>query len=156
MTEIEKIEKRRAYQREYYKNYRKGKKALEYACNIEQAKKDREKRRKLLQKIACCLLVAVCLVCFSACDNEPKILYQSESVEVVREGNITLVSDLVADKEYSFRSVRVKRSESVSEPHTAIETDTIKIEIIPSGLRVYDKTANKIFTYQRKSLHNKG
>ena len=156
MTEIEKIEKRRAYQREYYKNYRKGKKALEYACNIEQAKKDREKRRKLLQKIACCLLVAVCLVCFSACDNEPKILYQSESVEVVREGNITLVSDLVADKEYSFRSVRVKRSESVLESHTAIETDTIKIEIIPSGLRVYDKTANKIFTYQRKSLHNKG
>lgn len=156
MTEIEKIEKRRAYQREYYKNYRKGKKALEYACNVEQAKKDREKRRILLQKIACCLLVAVCLVCFSACDNEPKILYQSESVEVVREGNITLVSDLVADKEYSFRSVRVKRSESVLEPHTAIETDTIKIEIIPSGLRVYDKTANKIFTYQRKSLHNKG
>lgn len=156
MTEIEKIEKRRAYQREYYKNYRKGKKALEYACNIEQAKKDREKRRKLLQKIACCLLVAVCLMCFSACDNEPRILYQSESVEVVREGNITLVSDLVADKEYSFRSVRVKRSESVLEPHTAIETDTIKIDIIPSGLRVYDKTANKIFTYQRKSLHNKG
>ena len=156
MTETEKIEKRRAYQREYYKNYRKGKKALEYVCNIEQAKKDREKRRKLLQKIACCLLVAVCLMCFSACDNEPKILYQSENVEVVREGNITLVSDLIADKEYSFRSVRVKRSESVLEPHTAIETDTIKIEIIPSGLRVYDKTANKIFTYQRKSLQNKG
>ena len=156
MTETEKIEKRRAYQREYYKNYRKGKKALEYACNIEQAKKDRGKRRKLLQKIACCLLVAVCLMCFSACGNEPRILYQSESVEVVREGDITLVSDLVADKEYSFRSVRVKRSESVLEPHTAIETDTIKIEIIPSGLRVYDKTANKIFTYQRKSLHNKG
>ena len=156
MTEIEKIEKRRAYQREYYKNYRKGKKALEYVCNIEQAKKDRENRRKLLQKIACCLLVAVCLMCFSACDNEPKILYQSESVTIEREGNITLVSDLVADKEYSFRSVRVKRSERVLEPHTAIETDTIKIEIIPSGLRVYDKTANKIFTYQRKSLHNKG
>lgn len=156
MTETEKIEKRRAYQREYYKNYRKGKKSLEYACNIEQAKKDREKRRKLLQKIACCLLVAVCLMCFSACDNEPKTLYQSDSVTITREGNITLVSDLVADKEYSFRSVRVERSESVLEPHTAIETDTIKIEIIPSGLRVYDKTANKIFTYQRKSLHNKG
>ena len=93
---------------------------------------------------------------FAGCNDEPRILYQSESVEVVREGNITLVSDLVADKEYSFRSVRVKRSESVLEPHTAIETDTIKIEIIPSGLRVYDKTANKIFTYQRKSLHNKG
>ena len=107
-------------------------------------------------KIAFALLVCVCLMLFAGCNNEPKTLYQSESVEVVREGNITLVSDLVADKEYSFRSVRVKRSESVLEPHTAIETDTIKIEIIPSGLRVYDKAENKIFTYQRKSLHNKG
>ena len=35
MTEIEKIEKRRAYQREYYKNYRKGKKALEYAVTFD-------------------------------------------------------------------------------------------------------------------------
>ena len=144
MTETEKIEKRRAYQREYYKNYRKGKKALEYACNIEQAKKDREKRRKLLQKIACCLLVAVCLMCFSACDNEPKILYQSESVTIEREGNITLVSDLIADKEYSFRSVRVKRSESVSKPYKSIDTDTINIETMPSGFRIYDKTADKI------------
>ena len=107
-------------------------------------------------KIAFAVLVSVCLMLFAGCNNEPKMLYQSDGVTITREGNITLVSDLVADKEYSFRSVRVKRSESVLEPHTAIETDTIKIEIIPSGLRVYDKTANKIFTYQRKSLHNKG
>ena len=111
---------------------------------------------QMKSKIAFALLVCVCLMLFAGCNNESKMIYQSESVEVIREGNITLVSDLVADKEYSFRSVRVKRSESVLEPHTAIETDTIKIEIIPSGLRVYDKTANKIFTYQRKSLHNKG
>ena len=107
-------------------------------------------------KVAFVLLLSMCLMLFAGCNNEPKTLYQSDSVTIEREGNITLVSDLVADKEYSFRSVRVKRSESVLEPHTAIETDTIKIEIIPSGLRVYDKTANKIFTYQRKSLHNKG
>jgi nickel-dependent lactate racemase len=107
-------------------------------------------------KIAFALLVCVCLMLFAGCNNEPEILYQSDSVTIAREGNITLVSDLVADKEYSFRSVRVKRSESVVEPYTTVDTDAIKIEIIPSGLRVYDKTANKIFTYQRKSLHNKG
>ena len=150
MTEIEKIEKRRAYQREYYKNYRKGKKALEYACNIEQAKKDRENRQKLLQKIAFVLLLSMCLMLFAGCNSEPKMLYQSDGVTITREGNITLVSDLVADKEYSFRSVRVKRSESVSEPYTTVDTDTIKIEIIPSGLRVYDKSENKIFTIERK------
>lgn len=107
-------------------------------------------------KTALVLLLCLCVLVFAGCSTEPKVLYQSESLEVIREGNITIVYDLEADEQYTFRTVRVKRSESVLEPHTAIETDTIKIEIIPSGLRVYDKTANKIFTYQRKSLHNKG
>ena len=111
---------------------------------------------QLKNKVAFAVLVSVCLMLFAGCNNEPKMLYQSDGVTITREGNITLVSDLVADKEYSFRSVRVKRSEGVFEPYTTVDTDTIKIEIIPSGLRVYDKTANKIFTYQRKSLHNKG
>ena len=107
-------------------------------------------------KIAFALLVCVCLMLFAGCNNEPKMLYQSNSVEIVREGNKTAVYDLLADKEYNYITKRVKRSESVLEPHTAIETDTIKIEIIPSGLRVYDKTAGKIFTYQRKIAQNKG
>ena len=107
-------------------------------------------------KVAYVLLLSMCLMLFAGCNNEPKMLYQSDSVTIEREGNKTAVYDLLAIKEYSFRSVRVKRSESVSEPYTTVDTETIKIEIIPSGLRVYDKTANKIFTYQRKSLHNKG
>ena len=107
-------------------------------------------------KIAFALLVSVCLMLFAGCNNEPKMLYQSNSVEIVREGNKTAVYDLLADKEYNYITKRVKRSEGVSEPHTAIETNTIKIEIIPSGLRVYDKTAGKIFTYQRKIAQNKG
>jgi hypothetical protein len=107
-------------------------------------------------KTALVLLLCLCVLVFAGCSTEPKILYQSDSLEVIREGVITTVYDLEADEQYTFRSVRVKRSESVSEPYTTVDTDTIKIEIIPSGLRVYDKTANKIFTYQRKSLHNKG
>ena len=139
MTDTDKIEKRRAYQRQYYQNYRKGKKALDYVCNLEQSKKDRTeklKRLKGVQTVAFLLLVSVCLLSFVGCNNEAKTLYQSDSVLIVREGVITTVYDLEAEQEYTFRSVRVKRSEGVSEPHTAIETDTIKIEIIPSGLRV--------------------
>ena len=98
----------------------------------------------MTSKIAFALLVCVCLMLFAGCNNEPKTLYQSDSVTITREGNITLVSDLVADKEYSFRSVRVKRSESVSEPYKSIDTDTINIETMPSGFRIYDKTADKI------------
>lgn len=107
-------------------------------------------------KVAFVLLLSMCLMLFAGCNNEPKTLYQSESVEVVREGNKTAVYDILADKEYNYITKRVKRSEGVLEPYTTVDTDTIKIEIIPRGLRVYDKSANKIFTYQRKSLHNKG
>lgn len=95
-------------------------------------------------KLVFAVLLPVCLMLFSGCNNEPKTIYQSESVEVVRNGNITVISDLVADKEYSFRSVRVKRSESVFEPYESIDTDTINIETMPSGFRIYDKTADKI------------
>ena len=78
------------------------------------------------------------------------MLYQSNSVEIVREGNKTAVYDLLSDKEYNYITKRVKRSDGVSEPYTTIDTNTIKIEIIPSGLRVYDKAENKIFTIERK------
>ena len=101
-------------------------------------------------KVAFVLLLSMCLMLFAGCNNEPKTLYQSESVEIVREGNKTAVYDLLADKEYNYITKRVKRSEGILEPYTTVDTDTIKIEIIPSGLRVYDKAENKIFTIERK------
>ena len=105
---------------------------------------------QLKNKVAFVLLLSMCLMLFAGCNNELKTLYQSESVEVVREGNKTAVYDLLADKEYNYITKRVKRSEGVLEPYTTVDTDTIKIEIIPSGLRVYDKAENKIFTIERK------
>ncbi len=96
------------------------------------------------------------MLLFAGCNSKPKIFYNSNSVQIVQEGKKTLVYDLLADKEYSFRTVRVKYSESVTEPYTAVDTDTIKIEIIPSGLQVYDKVEKRIFTYRRKSLHKRG
>lgn len=105
---------------------------------------------QLKNKVAFVLLLSMCLMLFAGCNNEPKTLYQSESVEVVREGNKTAVYNLLADKEYNYITKRVKRSEGILEPYTTVDTDTIKIEIIPSGLRVYDKAENKIFTIERK------
>ena len=102
---------------------------------------------QLKNKVAFVLLLSMCLMLFAGCNNEPKMLYQSDSVTIEREGNKTAVYDLLADKEYNYIT---KRSEGVLEPYTTADTDTIKIEIIPSGLRVYDKAENKIFTIERK------
>ena len=101
-------------------------------------------------KVAFVLLLSMCLMLFAGCGNTPKTLYKSDSVEIAREGNKTAVYDILADKEYNYITKRVKRSEGVLEPYTTVDTDTIKIEIIPSGLRVYDKAENKIFTIERK------
>lgn len=106
-----------------------------------------------------CLLLAVLLVVFllTACNNKPKMLYQSSSVQIVRNGNKTAVYDLLADKEYKYITKRVKRSDGVSKSYISVDTDTIKIEILKSaGLRVYDKAESKVLTIQRKCLHNEG
>ena len=107
---------------------------------------------QLKNKVAFALLLSMCLMLFAGCNNEPKMLYQSDGVTITREGNKTAVHDLVADKEYSFRSVRVKRSESVSVPYKSIDTDTINIETMPSGFRIYDKTADKIIYISAKKF----
>lgn len=51
-------------------------------------------------KVAFVLLLSMCLMLFAGCNNEPKMLYKSDSVEIVREGNKTAVYDILADKEY--------------------------------------------------------
>lgn len=58
-------------------------------------------------KVAFVLLLSMCLMLFAGCNNEPKMLYQSNSVEIVREGNKTAVYDLLADKEYNYITKRV-------------------------------------------------
>lgn len=78
-------------------------------------------------KTALVLLLCLCVLVFAGCSTEPKVLYQSESLEVIREGNITTVYDLEADEQYTFRTVRVKRGEGVSAAHTAVDTSTVKL-----------------------------
>ena len=108
-------------------------------------------------KTALVLLLCLCVLVFAGCNTEPKVLYQSESLEVIREGNITTVYDLEADEQYTFRTVRVKRGEGVSATHTAVDTSTVKIEVLPSAtLRIHDKTQGEILTISRNFRQNGG
>jgi hypothetical protein len=67
------------------------------------------------------------------------------------------VYDLEADEQYTFRTVRVKRGEGVSVAHTAVDTSTVKIEVLPSAtLRIHDKTQGKILTISRNFRQNGG
>lgn len=109
---------------------------------------------KLKEIIETFLLVALCTVLFVGCSNTPKTVYRSDSVIITREGVKTTVSDLLSDKEYTYTARRTKRTEAPTEAYTTVETETIKIEVIPSGLRVYDKAEGKAIEtkYQRGRL----
>lgn len=81
---------------------------------------------------------------------QPQVLIDTETLSVVRDGSVITVTDIVADETYQFRVVRVRRSEGVTESHTAIDTATISIDTIPhGGLKIIDQTAGKVYIVRR-------
>ena len=101
------------------------------------------------------LLVVLFVILLSGCTNksESHTLYNSDSVRIVRTGNTTTVSDLLADASYTFKVVRKKRSDGVVGGYTHVNTETIKIEVQPKAvLIVTDKQADKVCIVHRKGL----
>ena len=89
------------------------------------------------------IVAAVAFVWYLA---QPQTLVDTDTLLVVRDGSTITVHDLVADEVHTFKIVRVRRSEGVTESHTAVDTATISIDTIPhGGLRITDKTAQKIY-----------
>ena len=94
------------------------------------------------------IVAAVALVWYIL---QPQTLIDTDTLSVVRDGSTITVHDLVADEVYTFRVVRVCRSESVTESHRAIDTATISIDTIPhGGLKITDKTAGTAYLIKRK------
>lgn len=84
---------------------------------------------------------------------QPQVLIDTDTLSVVRDGSTITVHDLVADETYQFRVVRVRRSEGVTESHTAIDTATISIDTIPhGGLKIIDKTSRTAYIVKRKCI----
>ena len=81
---------------------------------------------------------------------QPQVLIDTATLLVVRDGSVITVTDIVANEVYTFRVVRVRRSEGVPEPHRAIDTATISIDTIPhGGLKITDKTAGTVYIVRR-------
>ena len=96
------------------------------------------------------LVLIVAAVAFVWYILQPQVLIDTDTLSVVRDGSTIAVHDLVADEVHTFKIVRVRRSEGVTEPHTAIDTATISIDTIPhGGLKITDKTAEKVYIVRR-------
>ena len=103
--------------------------------------------------ISLLVVLIVAAVAFVWYIFQPQVLIDTGTLSVVRDGSTITVHDLVADETYTFRVVRVRRSEGVPEPHRAIDTDTLTIDMIPhGGLKITDLTAGKVYIVKRKCI----
>ena len=96
------------------------------------------------------IVAAVAFVWYLA---QPQTLVDTDTLLVARDGSTITVHDLVADEVYTFRIVRVRRSEGVTESHRTVDTATISIDTIPhGGLKITDKTAGTVYIVKRKCI----
>lgn len=96
------------------------------------------------------IVAAVAFVWYLA---QPQTLVDTDTLLVVRDGSTITVHDLVADEVHTFKIVRVRRSEGVTESHRAVDTATVSIDTIPhGGLKITDKTAGMVYIVKRKCV----
>ena len=99
------------------------------------------------------LVLIVAAVAFVWYILQPQVLIDTDTLTTVRDGSTITVHDLVADEVHTFKIVRVRRSECVTESHRAVDTATISIDTIPhGGLKIIDKTAGMVYLVKRKCI----
>ena len=79
------------------------------------------------------ILAAAALACMSWSISKPRVITDADSVRIVAQGRSVAVYDRLDDQEYHFRLARARRSDAPTEARTAVQTPTIKIELIPGG-----------------------
>ena len=99
------------------------------------------------------LVLILAAVAFAWYILQPQVLVDTDTLSVVRDGSTITVTDIVADEVHTFKIVRVRRSEGVTESHRAIDTATISIDTIPhGGLKIIDKTSRTVYIVKRKCV----
>ena len=103
--------------------------------------------------IAIILTVGMLLCFFTGCGKATKVIADTDTIYIARTGTETLIIDRTADKEYTYRTTRVKKENAPTEPKTSQKTDTIEIVLLPGGsMEITDIVGGKVYTIQRKGL----
>ena len=109
-----------------------------------------------LSVIMASLLLVVFLAGCAA--PQPETLVDTDTLQVIRTGRETTVSDLAGQQQYKFTTTRARHAEAPTEPQQAIKTETVEIIIYPGGvLEITDYTAGEVYriTPKRGYLNGK-
>lgn len=117
--------------------------------DILQRKKSLNTRREIMEKMIMkiwCKTAALCICLFLLLSIvfeytvKPQEIVFAESVDIVRISRKIIIYDHLSGDKYLFRIRRIKHSEAEETAKTAIETSTIKIDILPGGcLEIYSE-----------------
>ena len=104
------------------------------------------------RKITLFLALIIILGALSGCTSTHKVLHDTDTLRVERDGRSLVVYDLAGDATYTLATKRVLKSEAQHEPRNLVDTATITITAEPNVTTILDKTAGTTVTITRRRL----
>lgn len=100
-----------------------------------------------ITKIITIFLAALIIMGALAGCTSHKVLHDTDTLRVERDGRSLVVYDLAGDATYTLATKRVRKTE---EPRSLVDTDTITITAQPGLTVITDKTAGTVVQIGRR------
>ena len=103
-----------------------------------------------ITKIITLFLAALIIMGALAGCTSHKVLHDTDTLRVERDGRSLVVYDLAGDATYTLATKRVRKTDTPQEPRNLVETDTLIITAQPNLTTITDKTAGTVVKIERR------
>ena len=100
-----------------------------------------------MKKTVCFTLILALILALAGCASTHKVLHDTDTLRVERDGRSLVVYDLAGDATYTLATKRVRKTEV---PRSLVDTDTITITAQPGLTVITDKTAGTVVSIGRR------
>ena len=101
------------------------------------------------KKIIAFLALSALVLTLAGCTSH-KVLHDTDTLRVERDGRSLVVYDRAGDATYTLATKRVRKTEAPTEPRNLVDTDTITITAQPGLTTITDKTAGTVVSIGRR------
>ena len=99
-----------------------------------------------MRKCLVILTALLILLSFAGCREKPRILLNDEYLQITQTGGKIDVYDVLGDVTYTFYIRHKNASKRLTEPYTAVNTPTLRIEKQYKKIILYVKRSEEIYT----------
>ena len=105
------------------------------------------------RKITLFLALIIIMGALAGCSSTHKVLHDTDTLRVERDGRSLVVYDLAGDATYTLATKRVLKGQQETRPRNLVDTETITITAQPNVTTILDKTAGtKVTITHRRHL----